>query len=99
VVDGTGRPGAADELVADLTAAGLTTGTVTMVEGGTAAVEGPAGDGGAAWLADALGLPELTRDGDVEHVTVVLGPGTATDDRTADVLAAAEALPDCTPVG
>ncbi|GHE13937.1 lytic murein transglycosylase [Klenkia taihuensis] len=99
VVDGTGRPGVADELLADLTAAGLTTGTVTAVDGGTAAVEGPAGDGGAAWLADALGLPELARDGDVEHVTVALGPGTTADDRTADVLTAADALPDCTPAG
>ncbi len=86
--------------MADLTAAGLTAGTVTTVtDGGTAAVEGPDGDGGALWLADALGLTELARDADVEHVTVVLGPGTAADDRTADVLAAVDALPDCSTAG
>ncbi|MCO7222585.1 LytR C-terminal domain-containing protein, partial [Klenkia sp. PcliD-1-E] len=91
----TGTPGAADELAADLAAAGLTVGTVTVSDGGTGAVEGPAGDAGAAWLAGALGLPELARDAEVEHVTLVLGPGTAADDRTADLLTAADALPDC----
>ncbi len=99
MVDATGRPGAADEVLADLTAAGLTPGTVTVVDGGTAAVAGPAGDGGAARFADALGLPGLARESEVEHVTLVLGPGTAAEDRTADLLAAVDALPDCTPAG
>lgn len=71
----------------------------TATDGGPAALEGPVGDGGAAWLADALGLPELARDAEVEQVTVVLGPGTTAEDRTADLLAAVDALPDCTPAG
>ncbi|WP_181428727.1 LytR C-terminal domain-containing protein [Modestobacter versicolor] len=91
MVNGTGDPALADEVVARLTAAGLTVGTVTTAEAGVSGIEHPEGESaGAQWLAEALGGAAVLRETAVLQVTVVLG---ATD--SAPLVAAVDALPAC----
>jgi hypothetical protein len=91
VVNGTGDQAVADEVVAHLTAAGLTVGTVTAAEPTTSGIELPADAAPQGeWLAGALGTAGPLRQGEGAHVTVVLA---APD--PAELLTALRALPSC----
>ncbi len=91
VVTGTGDPAVADEVVAQLTAAGLTVGTVTTAEPTASGIEHPADQAPQGeWLAAALGTPQLLRSSEVAHVTVVLAAADPTE-----LLTAVRALPAC----
>jgi hypothetical protein len=89
LVNGTGDQVLADEVVAALTAGGLTvSGSTVPVEPTTSGIVHPeSGAADARLLAETLGAVGLLRVEPVEHVTVVLG---TTD--SADLVAAIRAF-------
>ena len=74
MLDGSGDPALAEEVVQALRDGGLTVGTVTTGEAATSGIEfADTQRARAERLAEVLGETDLLRAGTGEHVTVVLG--------------------------